>query len=176
MGPEAVINKSLAELSRALQSKETSSVDLTRAFLERMDTGQGLNAFITVDGDRALEQARAADARIARGDAGSLTGMPLAHKDIFCTKGLLTTCGSKILSNFVAPYNATLIERFNQAGAVILGKTTTDKYAMRTSNDISYFGVAEDPCDRACVPVVCSCGSPSVVSPRLRPPAHRRRL
>ncbi len=171
MGPEAVINRSLAELSRALQTKETSSVDLTRAFLDRMDNGQGLNAFITVDGDRALEQASAADARIARGDAGPLTGMPLAHKDIFCTKGLLTTCGSKILSNFVAPYNATLIERLNQAGAVILGKTNMDEFAMGSSNETSYFGAVENPWDRACVPGGSSGGSAAAVAARLAPAA-----
>ena len=171
MGLEAVINKSLAELSRALQTKETSSVDLTRAFLDRMDNGQGLNVFITVDGDRALEQASAADARIARGDAGPLTGMPLAHKDIFCTKGLLTTCGSKILSNFVAPYNATLIERLNQAGTVILGKTNMDEFAMGSSNETSYFGAVENPWDRACVPGGSSGGSAAAVAARLAPAA-----
>jgi aspartyl-tRNA(Asn)/glutamyl-tRNA(Gln) amidotransferase subunit A len=171
MGPEAVINKSLAELSRALQTKGTSSVDLTRAFLDRINNGSGLNAFITVDGDRALEQASAADARIARGDAGPLTGMPLAHKDIFCTKGLLTTCGSRILSNFVAPYNATLIERLNQAGTVILGKTNMDEFAMGSSNETSYFGAVENPWDRACVPGGSSGGSAAAVAARLAPAA-----
>lgn len=166
-----MIDKSLAELFRALKAKETSSVDLTRAFLDRVDNGQGLNAFITVDGDRALEQARAADARIARGDAGPLTGIPLAHKDIFCTKGLLTTCGSKILSNFVAPYDATLIERFNQAGAVILGKTNMDEFAMGSSNETSYFGAVENPWDRKCVPGGSSGGSAAAVAARLVPAA-----
>ena len=117
-----MINASLKELSAALAGKKISSVELATLFLDRIEAlNPQLNAFITVDRDKSLAMARAADTRLARGEAGALTGIPLAHKDIFCAEGWLTTCGSKILSNFVSPYDATVIERFKAAGTVTLG-------------------------------------------------------
>ena len=134
-----MIEKTAAELGRALRSREVSSVELTQAFLERINRYRDLNAFITVDPDRSLAQARAADARLAKGEGGVLTGIPIAQKDIFCTDGWLTTCGSKILSNFIAPYNAMVIEKLNAAGGVILGKTNMDEFAMGSSNETSFY-------------------------------------
>src|SRR3990172_1745962 len=118
-----MFDKTVAELSALLKARKVSSVELTRAFLDRINKYKDLNAFITVDPDRSLAQAKAADERLARGQAGPLTGIPLAQKDIFCADGWLTTCGSKILSNFVAPYSATVIAKFSAAGTVMLGKT-----------------------------------------------------
>ncbi|HLQ02204.1 MAG TPA: amidase, partial [Burkholderiales bacterium] len=123
-----MLNTPLKELSAALGQKKISSAELTKLFLDRISKLNGaLNAFITVDAEKSLAQARAADERIAKGAAQPLTGIPVAHKDIFVTKGWLTTCGSKILSNFVGPYDAHVIERFNASGAVVLGKTNMDE-------------------------------------------------
>jgi aspartyl-tRNA(Asn)/glutamyl-tRNA(Gln) amidotransferase subunit A len=146
-------------------------VELTRRYLERIDRHGELNAFINVDRERALAQARSADERIASGKAGPLTGIPLAHKDIFCTDGMPTTCGSKILANFVAPYDATVIERFNAAGAVILGKTNMDEFAMGSSTENSYFGPVRNPWDRDAVPGGSSGGSAAAVAAELAPAA-----
>jgi aspartyl-tRNA(Asn)/glutamyl-tRNA(Gln) amidotransferase subunit A len=146
-------------------------VELTRRYLERIDRHGELNAFINVDRERALAQARSADERIASGKAGPLTGIPLAHKDIFCTDGMPTTCGSKILANFVAPYDATVIERFNAAGAVILGKTNMDEFAMGSSTENSYFGPVRNPWDRDAVPGGSSGGSAAAVAAGLAPAA-----
>src|SRR3989304_2475165 len=166
-----MFNKTVAALSATLRRKEISSVELTRAFLERINRYKDLNAFITVEPERSLAQARAADARIAKGEAGILTGIPIAQKDIFCADGWLTTCGSKILSNFVAPYDATTIEKFNQAGAVCLGKTNMDEFARGSSNDPSYFGVVKNPWNTAAVPGGSSGGSAAAVAARLAPAA-----
>ncbi|MBI5782574.1 MAG: Asp-tRNA(Asn)/Glu-tRNA(Gln) amidotransferase subunit GatA [Gammaproteobacteria bacterium] len=163
--------KTVAELSRALSRKEISSAELTRAFLERINKYKDLNAFITVDPERSLAQARAADARIARGEAGVLTGIPIAQKDIFCADGWRTTCGSKILSNFTAPYDATVIEKFNAAGMVCLGKTNMDEFAMGSSNETSYYGVVKNPWNTAAVPGGSSGGSAAAVAARLAPAA-----
>jgi aspartyl-tRNA(Asn)/glutamyl-tRNA(Gln) amidotransferase subunit A len=146
-------------------------VELTRRYLERIDRHGELNAFINVDRERALAQARSADEQIASGKAGPLTGIPLAHKDIFCTDGMPTTCGSKILANFVAPYDATVIERFNAAGAVILGKTNMDEFAMGSSTENSYFGPVRNPWDRDAVPGGSSGGSAAAVAAELAPAA-----
>ncbi|MFQ6021376.1 MAG: Asp-tRNA(Asn)/Glu-tRNA(Gln) amidotransferase subunit GatA [Acidiferrobacterales bacterium] len=164
-------NKPITDLSAGLQAKSFSSSELTEAFLGRISTYKHLNAFITVDGERVLAQARAADARIARGDASPLTGIPLAHKDIFCTDGMLTTCGSKILANFVAPYDATVIRKFKQAGALILGKTNMDEFAMGSSNENSYFGPVKNPWDQEAVPGGSSGGSAAAVAAALAPAA-----
>src|SRR2546429_5765798 len=119
-----MLNASLNELSAALAEEQISSAELAQLFLDRTSRLNGaLNAFITVDAEKSLAQARAADERIAKGDAKPLTGIPVAHKDIFVTKGWRTTCGSKMLSNFVSPYDAHVIERFNAAWAVLLGRT-----------------------------------------------------
>ena len=165
-------NNTLAELAGKLLAKEVSSVEVTRYFLERIAASNpALNAFITVDPEKSLAQARAADLRIAKGDAQPLTGIPVAHKDLFCAKGWRTTCGSKILENFVAPYDAHVIEQFDRAGAVILGKTNMDEFAMGSSNENSYFGPVRNPWDLKAVPGGSSGGSAAAVAARLAPAA-----
>jgi aspartyl-tRNA(Asn)/glutamyl-tRNA(Gln) amidotransferase subunit A len=167
-----VIEASLAELAAALAAKRISSVELSRLYLARIERANpALNAFITVDPDRTLAQARAADARIARGEAGALTGIPIAHKDIFCADGWRTTCGSKMLANFVSPYDAHVVERFDAAGAVLLGKCNMDEFAMGSSTETSFFGPARNPWDPACVPGGSSGGSAIAVAARLAPAA-----
>jgi aspartyl-tRNA(Asn)/glutamyl-tRNA(Gln) amidotransferase subunit A len=165
-------HRSLSELSRALLAKDISSEELTRHFLGRIATvGGDLNCFITVAEDEAVRQARAADERLAAGDAGPLTGIPVAHKDIFCTKGVRTSCGSRMLDNFVAPYQATLVERIAEAGMVMLGKTNMDEFAMGSSNETSYYGPVRNPWDRERVPGGSSGGSAAAVAARLAPVA-----
>jgi aspartyl-tRNA(Asn)/glutamyl-tRNA(Gln) amidotransferase subunit A len=167
-----MFDQTVAELSTALRRKEVSSVELTRAFLERISKYRALNAFITLDPERSLAQAAAADARLARGDgAGALAGVPIAQKDIFCADGWLTTCGSKILSNFVAPYDATVIEKFNSAGVVLLGKTNMDEFAMGSSNETSFYGPVRNPWNTETVPGGSSGGSAAAVAARLAPAA-----
>ncbi len=166
-----MIDKTVAELGAALRERKLSSVELTQAFLDRINKHKALNAFITVDSERSLAQARAADARLARGDAGALTGVPIAQKDIFCADGWRTTCGSKILSNFTAPYDATVIEKFNAAGAVCIGKSNMDEFAMGSSNETSHYGAVQNPWDTARVPGGSSGGSAAAVAARLAPAA-----
>ncbi len=160
-------NKTLTELSLGLQAKTFSSVELTQFFLSRIDQHQQLNAYITVTPELALAQAKAADQRIANGRSDLLTGIPIAQKDIFCTQGVITTCGSKMLANFTAPYNATVIEKFNQAGAVMLGKLNMDEFAMGSSNETSYYGAVKNPWNINTVPGGSSGGSAAAVSARL---------
>jgi len=165
-------NATVTQLSAALTAKQISSVELTQLFLDRIGQLNGLlNAYITVDAEKSLVQARAADVRRARGDATALTGIPIAHKDIFCVRDWLTTCGSRMLANFVSPYDAHVIERFNAAGAVILGKTNMDEFAMGSSNETSYFGPVKNPWDASCVPGGSSGGSAAAVAARLAPAA-----
>ncbi|WP_150301347.1 Asp-tRNA(Asn)/Glu-tRNA(Gln) amidotransferase subunit GatA [Pseudomonas profundi] len=160
--------KSLAELSQALQSKSISSVELTQHYLDRIARFDStLNSYITVTPELALEQARAADARIAAGNAGPLTGIPLAHKDLFCTQGVRTSCGSKMLDNFIAPYESTVTSRFLDAGTVMLGKTNMDEFAMGSSSESSYYGPTRNPWDTDRVPGGSSGGSASAVAARL---------
>jgi aspartyl-tRNA(Asn)/glutamyl-tRNA(Gln) amidotransferase subunit A len=167
-----MLNASLKELAAGLARKEFSSVELTKAFLSRIAALNGrLNAFITVDADKSLAQARAADERIARGKAQPLTGIPVAHKDIFVARDWLTTCGSKILSNFVGPYDAHLIERFNAAGAVLLGKTNMDEFAMGSSSESSFYGPVRNPWNPDCVPGGSSGGSAAAIAARMAPAA-----
>ncbi|MGC2518902.1 MAG: Asp-tRNA(Asn)/Glu-tRNA(Gln) amidotransferase subunit GatA [Burkholderiales bacterium] len=167
-----MFNASLKELSAALAQKRISSVELAQLFLGRIGKLNGeLNAFITVDAEKSLAQARAADARIARGEAQPLTGIPVAHKDIFVARGWRTTCGSKMLSNFVGPYDAHVIERFNAAGAVVLGKTNMDEFAMGSSSETSFYGPVKNPWDSACVPGGSSGGSAAAIAARLAPAA-----
>jgi aspartyl-tRNA(Asn)/glutamyl-tRNA(Gln) amidotransferase subunit A len=167
-----VLNASLSELSAALGAGQLSSVELTGLFLERIRSlNAGLNAFITVDEERSLADARAADLQRAQGRANALTGVPVAHKDIFCTKGMLTTCGSKMLSNFVSPYDAGVIERFDAAGAVRLGKCNMDEFAMGSSNETSFYGPVTNPWDRRLVPGGSSGGSAAAVAARMAPAA-----
>ena len=165
-----MIDAPLTELAAALGAKRISSVELTQLFLDRIARHQPqLNAFITVDPDKSLAQARAADVRIARGERAPLTGIPVAHKDIFCAHGWLTTCASKILSNFVAPYDAHVIEQFGSAGAVILGKTNMDEFAMGSSTENSHYGPVKNPWDTARVPGGSSGGSAAAGAARLAP-------
>ena len=167
-----MIGRSVKDLAQALASKEISSVELTQLCLDRIARLNPLvNAFITVDPDKSLAQARAADARIAAGQGGGLTGIPLAQKDIFCAQGWRTTCGSKMLGNFVSPYDATIIERFNAAGAVILGKTNMDEFAMGSSNETSYFGAVKNPWDVTRVSGGSSGGSAAAVAAQMAPAA-----
>ncbi|MDO9596482.1 MAG: Asp-tRNA(Asn)/Glu-tRNA(Gln) amidotransferase subunit GatA [Azoarcus sp.] len=165
-----MINASLTALRRALDDKQISSVELAGLFLDRIEAHNPvLNAFITIDRDGALAAAGDADARIARGAAGPLTGIPLAHKDVFCTEGVLTTCGSKMLANFVSPYDAHVVTLIKAAGAVSLGKTNMDEFAMGSSNENSHFGPARNPWNTAHVPGGSSGGSAAAVASRLVP-------
>ncbi len=166
-----MLEKTVAELSAALKAKKVSSVELTQGFLDRISKYKELNAFISLDPGRSLAQAKAADERLAKGQGGPLTGVPIAQKDIFCADGWLTTCGSKMLSNFVAPYDATVIERFNTAGAVCLGKTNMDEFAMGSSNETSFYGPVKNPWDTQAVPGGSSGGSAAAVAARLAPAA-----
>ncbi len=162
----------VAELSAALHAGRVSSVELTRALLARIERhDRALNAFISVDAESALAEAAAADARRHAGDAGPLTGVPIAHKDIFCTRGQKTTCGSRMLANFVSPYDATVVERLRAAGVVTLGKTNMDEFAMGSSNETSFFGPVRNPWDGARVPGGSSGGSAAAVAARLVPAA-----
>ena len=164
--------KTAAEIGRGIHAGEFSSEDVTRHFLQRIEQGNPrLNAFVTVTAERALADARRADAAVADGRGGPLTGVPIAHKDIFCTDGILTTCGSRMLSNFVAPYDATVVERLAAAGAVLLGKTNMDEFAMGSSNETSYFGPVRNPWDEERVPGGSSGGSAAAVAARLAPVA-----
>ena len=160
----------LAELATKLRAKEFSVTELTKSLLARIEASQPrLNAFVTVTPDSALAQARAADAALASGQAGPLTGLPLAHKDIFCTQGVRTTCGSRMLDNFVSPYDATVVEKLNAAGMIALGKTNMDEFAMGSSNETSYFGPVKNPWDLALVPGGSSGGSAAAVAARVSP-------
>jgi aspartyl-tRNA(Asn)/glutamyl-tRNA(Gln) amidotransferase subunit A len=167
-----MLNASLRELADLLGAKKISSVELTRGLLDRIARlNPTYNAFITVDEEASLAQARVADERLANGDAQPLTGIPVAQKDIFCAQGWLTTCGSKILSNFVSPYDAEIIRRFDMAGAVNLGKTNMDEFAMGSSNETSFYGPVRNPWDEAAVPGGSSGGSAAAVAARLSPAA-----
>lgn len=164
--------KTIAQLSAGLASGQFSSEELTRVFLERIERGNPqLNAFITVTAESALAQAQAADQRRQRGEAGPLTGIPIAHKDIFCTNGVRTSCGSRMLDRFIAPYDATVVERLNAAGAVMLGKTNMDEFAMGSSNETSYYGPVRNPWDLNAVPGGSSGGSAAAIAARLTPGA-----
>jgi len=166
------LNATLAELSAALAKRAFSSEELTRACLERIARLNGeLNAFITVDEERALADARQADGLLRRGEGGPLTGIPIAHKDILCTRGLRTTCGSRMLSSYVSPYDAHVVERFAEAGAVLLGKCNLDEFAMGSSSESSYFGPVRNPWDRRRVAGGSSGGSAAAVAARMTPAA-----
>jgi len=162
-------NKTLTELAAGLRSKQFSSVELTQAFLNRINSHQKLNAFITVCEASALQQAQSADDKLSAGQGGLLTGIPIAQKDIFCTQGVKTSCGSKMLDNFIAPYDATVIEKFNHAGAVMLGKLNMDEFAMGSSNETSFYGPVHNPWDLECVPGGSSGGSAAALAARLAP-------
>ena len=165
-------NRSLLEISAALATGEFSSVELTRALLTRIDSLAGeLNCYITVTAERALADAQAADDRRAAGQAGPLTGVPIAHKDIFCTEGIRTSCGSRMLDNFVAPYESAVSARLRDAGTVLLGKTNMDEFAMGSSNETSFYGPVRNPWNTGAVPGGSSGGSAAAVAARVAPAA-----
>ncbi len=167
-----MINSSLRQLAAALAARHISSVELTQVFLERINRlNPEINAFIGLDPAKTLAQAQAADSLRASGHAGPLTGIPLAHKDIFCAEGWRTSCGSKMLANFVSPYDAGVVQRLNAAGMVTLGKTNMDEFAMGSSNETSYFGPVKNPWDKGRVPGGSSGGSAAAIAARLAPAA-----
>ena len=162
----------LTELAAGLRARRYSSVELVRAYLERIDASQGaLNSFISVTRESALREAQAADAALAAGSGGPLTGVPIAHKDLFCTQGVRTSCGSRMLDNFVSPYDATVVAKLKASGAVMLGKTNMDEFAMGSSNETSYYGPVRNPWNTSLVPGGSSGGSAAAVAARLVPAA-----
>lgn len=162
--------KTLAELAAGLKAGEFSSVELTQHFLNRINQhNNSLNCFVTVTEEQALAQAAEADQRRQQGQAGVLSGLPIAHKDIFCTAGVRTTCGSRMLEKFIAPYESTVTSRLRDAGMVMLGKTNMDEFAMGSSNETSYYGPVKNPWDTQRVPGGSSGGSAAAVAARLAP-------
>ncbi|MGQ7939964.1 Asp-tRNA(Asn)/Glu-tRNA(Gln) amidotransferase subunit GatA [Paraburkholderia sp. D1E] len=163
--------KSLTELRAALAAKECSAVELAQLYLKRIEAANSLNAFIQVDPELTFAQAKAADALLHTGHAGPLVGLPIAHKDVFVTKGWRSTAGSKMLSNYESPFDATVVARLQSAGMVCVGKTNMDEFAMGSSNENSYFGPVQNPWDRKAVPGGSSGGSAAAVAARLAPAA-----
>ena len=162
--------KTLIDLSEDIKSKKISSTELTKFYLDRIkEHDSKLNSFITITEEHALERAKVADSEIAQGKVKKLTGIPIAQKDIFCTKGIKTTCGSKMLSNFISPYDATVIEKLNEEGSIMIGKTNMDEFAMGSSNETSYFGNVHNPWNLECVPGGSSGGSAASVAAGLAP-------
>ncbi len=167
-----MFNKTIAEISRELNAKKISSVELTRELLTRTNQhNPALNAFITITEEQALRDAAKADELRKQGQNQPLLGIPIAHKDIFCTQGIKTSCGSKMLDNYISPYDATVVTRLKNAGTVLLGKTNMDEFAMGSSNETSYYGPAKNPWDLAYVPGGSSGGSAAAVAARLVPAA-----
>jgi aspartyl-tRNA(Asn)/glutamyl-tRNA(Gln) amidotransferase subunit A len=165
-----MFDKTIAELSQDLQAKTISSVELTEAYLKRINEKNAeTNSFVTICDDIALAQAKAADEQIAAGKAGILTGVPMAHKDIFCTNGVRTACGSKMLDKFIAPYNSTVVQNLADEGMVMLGKTNMDEFAMGSSNETSFYGAVKNPWDLGRVPGGSSGGSAAAVAAGLTP-------
>jgi aspartyl-tRNA(Asn)/glutamyl-tRNA(Gln) amidotransferase subunit A len=167
-----MLNQGLADIAKALARGDYSSRELTQAYLDRIQQhNAGLNAYITVTPDQALEQAAAADKQRAAGKVGLMTGVPIAHKDIFCTTGVRTSCASRMLDNFIAPYDATIVERLKADGTVMLGKTNMDEFAMGSSNETSWYGPVRNPWNRELVPGGSSGGSAAAVAAHLCPAA-----
>ena len=165
-------DKTLTEQSRALANGSISSVELTQSYLERIShLDSHFNSYITVTKEQALAAAARADSRRSKGDHQPLTGIPLAFKDLFCTEGVKTSCGSKMLDNFIAPYESTVTRKFNEAGTVMLGKTNMDEFAMGSSNENSYYGAVKNPWDKNAIPGGSSGGSAAAVAARLAPGA-----
>src|SRR6478609_6875736 len=162
----------IAELVKGLRNKDFSSTEVTQHYLERIARlDKTYNSYITVTPELALSQASVADKRLAAGNAPALCGVPIAHKDIFCTIGVRTSCGSKMLDNFIAPYNATIVDNYLDSGVVMLGKTNMDEFAMGSSNETSYYGSVKNPWATDCVPGGSSGGSATCVAARLAPGA-----
>ena len=158
----------IAQIARDLRNKEYSSEELTQHYLDRIQRlDPNYNSFISVTAEQALEQARAADKQLSEGNDNPLCGVPIAHKDIFCTDGVRTSCGSKMLDNFVPPYDATVVENYKNAGAVSLGKLNMDEFAMGSSNETSFYGPVKNPWDTNCVPGGSSGGSAAAVAAQL---------
>ena len=168
-------NLTLTQIANGLEAGDFTSVEITQHFLDRIEQldqkNDGINSFITVTKELALKDAQAADERRAAGNATKWTGVPFAHKDIFCTDGTLTTCGSKMLGNFIPPYDATVVDNFKKQGAVCLGKTNMDEFAMGSSNESSFFGGVKNPWDKDRIPGGSSGGSAAAVAARLVPAA-----
>jgi len=163
---------SIKQLSEGLWAKKFSARELTQHFLKRIEQhDKKLNSFVTVCAEAALKNAAAADARLAKGEAGPLLGIPLAQKDIFCTQGVRTACGSKMLDKFIAPYDATIVGRLKAAGTVMLGKCNMDEFAMGSSNETSFYGPVKNPWDPTRVPGGSSGGSVAAVAAGLAPVA-----
>ena len=162
----------IAELVKGLRNKDFSSTEITQHYLDRIARlDNTYNSYITVTGDVALQQAAAADKRLAAGNTSALCGVPIAHKDIFCTAGVRTSCASKMLDKFIAPYNATIVENYLKAGVVMLGKTNMDEFAMGSSNETSWYGPVKNPWNTHCVPGGSSGGSAAAVAAHLAPAA-----
>ena len=143
---DVIYSMSLCELKTGLVNKEFSSTEILNLLLDRINTiGKPLNAFITITAEQAMDDASKADKIIAKGNANSLTGLPIAHKDLFCTRDVLTSCASRMLNNFISPYDAAVVEKLSDAGAVMVGKTNMDEFAMGSSNETSYFGSVHNP-------------------------------
>jgi aspartyl-tRNA(Asn)/glutamyl-tRNA(Gln) amidotransferase subunit A len=171
-GMSELSGNSVTALAAGLRARRFSSVELVRESLARIDRYQvALNAFISVTREQALKEAEEADRALAAGTGGPLTGVPLAHKDLFCTRGVRTSCGSRMLDNFVSPYDATVVRKLRQAGAVMVGKTNMDEFAMGSSNETSYYGPVRNPWNTALVPGGSSGGSAAAVAARLVPAA-----
>jgi aspartyl-tRNA(Asn)/glutamyl-tRNA(Gln) amidotransferase subunit A len=167
-----MFEKTLSELAQDLRNGTVSSVELTQAFIDRINRCDSeYNAFITTTPELALQQAKAADESLAAGTGGPFTGLPIAHKDLFCTEGVKTSCGSKMLDNFKSPYDATVVAKFKAAGAVMLGKTNMDEFAMGSTNESSFYGDCKNPWDTSRVPGGSSGGSAAAVAARLTPAA-----
>ena len=165
-------NMTLVELKKALNEKNLSSREITETLLSRInDFDDSVNSFITMTSDQAIKEAMEADKKIANGDQTNLTGLPFAHKDLFCTNGILTTCGSKMLHNFIPPYDATVVKKLKNAGVIMLGKTNMDEFAMGSSNETSYYGSVGNPWDLKLSPGGSSGGSAAAVAARLVPAA-----
>jgi len=165
-------SQTLTELAIGLESGDFTSVELTQALLDRVaEHNDKLNAFVTITADEALATAAHADAARETGSGGVLNGLPIIHKDIFCTRGIRTTCGSKMLENFVSPYDATVVEKLSAAGAVVLGKSNMDEFAMGSSTETSYFGPVRNPWNLDCTPGGSSGGSSAAVAARIAPAA-----
>ena len=166
-----MFEKSVADLGRALCARQVSAVELAKLYLDRIERHKELNAFLDVRPEVTLAQARAADARIARGDATPLTGVPVAHKDIFVTRDFASTASSRMLKGYMSPFNATVVENLADAGMVSLGKLNCDEFAMGSSNENSYYGNVLNPWDKTAVPGGSSGGSAAAVAARIAPAA-----